>query len=301
MMIPFARTPEACFADVPGSPWAPRYIDGLPGLGGLRLAYLDEGPQDAGLTWLCLHGNPSWSYLYRKMIPVFLAAGHRVVAPDLVGFGRSDKPLDPAVHRFGFHRRILLEFVEHLGLQRVALVVQDWGGLFGLTLPMEAPQRYHALLVMNTALATGDAPLTPGFIAWRGMVRSKPDYDVARLFARSEPAMSPAECAAYAAPFPTDAHRAALRVFPDLVPERPDDEGAEVSRRARDWWRKEWRGRSLMGIGMRDPVLGPPVMHALRRAIAGCPDPVEIAAGGHFVQEQGEELARLAVARFSAG
>jgi tRNA(adenine34) deaminase len=300
-MIPHIRTADDRFAELPGHPWAPRYTDALPGLDGLRLAYLDEGPRDARLTWLCLHGNPSWSYLHRKMIPEFLAAGHRVVAPDLIGFGRSDKPLDAAVHRFGFHRRILLEFVEHLDLQRVALVVQDWGGIFGLTLPMEAPQRYQALLVMNTALATGDAPLTPGFIAWRDMVRSKPDYDVARLFARSEPALTAAECAAYAAPFPTEAHRAALRVFPDLVPERPDDEGAAVSRRAREWWRHEWQGRSLMGIGMRDPVLGPPAMHALRREIAGCPDPVEIATGGHFVQEQGEALARLAVASFSAG
>ena len=164
-MIPHIRTADDRFEGLPDHPWAPRYTDALPGLDGLRLAYLDEGPQDAALTWLCLHGNPSWSYLYRKMIPVFLAAGHRVVAPDLIGFGRSDKPLDAAVHRFGFHRRILLEFVEHLDLQRVALVVQDWGGLFGLTMPMEAPQRYAALLVMNTALATGDAPLTPGFIA----------------------------------------------------------------------------------------------------------------------------------------
>lgn len=300
-MIPHIRTADDRFEGLPDHPWTPRHTDALPGLDGLRLAYLDEGPQDAPLTWLCLHGNPSWSYLFRKMIPEFLAAGHRVVAPDLIGFGRSDKPLDAAVHRFGFHRRILLEFVEHLDLRRIALAVQDWGGLFGLTLPMEAPQRYEALLVMNTALATGDAPLTPGFLAWRDMVRSKPDYDVARLFARSEPTLSVAECAAYAAPFPTEAHRAALRVFPDLVPERPDDEGAAVSRRARDWWRHEWRGRSLMGIGMRDPVLGPSVMHALRRDIAGCPAPIELPEAGHFTQEQGAALARLAVARFSAG
>ena len=296
-MIPHIRTADDRFEGLPDHPWAPRHTDALPGLDGLRLAYLDEGPQDAPLTWLCLHGNPSWSYLFRKMIPEFLAAGHRVVAPDLIGFGRSDKPLDAAVHRFGFHRRILLEFVEHLDLRRIALAVQDWGGLFGLTLPMEAPQRYEALLVMNTALATGDAPLTPGFLAWRDMVRSKPDYDVARLFARSEPTLSVAECAAYAAPFPTGAHRAALRVFPDLVPERPDDEGAAVSRRARDWWRHEWRGRSLMGIGMRDPVLGPSVMHALRRDIAGCPAPIELPEAGHFTQEQGAALARLAVAQ----
>ena len=133
------RTPEARFADLPDYPWNPKYISDLPSLGGLRLHYLDEGPSDAPLTWLCLHGNPAWSYLYRHMLPVFLAAGHRVVAPDLIGFGKSDKPKKEAFHTFDGHRQVLLEWIERLDLQRCVLVVQDWGGILGLTLPMAAP------------------------------------------------------------------------------------------------------------------------------------------------------------------
>lgn len=292
------RTPEERFAGLPGFPWGPNYVSDLPSLGGLRMHYLDEGPRDAPVTWLCLHGNPAWSYLYRKMIPVFLAEGHRVVAPDLVGFGKSDKPKKDAAHGFDFHRRVLLEFVERLDLRDVVLVVQDWGGLLGLTLPMEAPGRYRGLLVMNTVLATGETPLSEGFLAWREMCARNPEFDVARLFARGNPHMSPQECAAYNAPFPDRGHRAALRAFPPMVPEFVDSPGAEVSRRARDFWRDDWQGRSFMAVGAQDPVLGPPVMQALRAQIRGCPEPLVLPQAGHFVQEHGEQIARQAVGYF---
>lgn len=288
------RTPEARFADLPGYPWAPRYLSDLPSLGGLRLHYLDEGPLDAPRTWLCLHGNPAWSYLYRKMVPVFLAAGDRVVAPDLIGFGKSDKPKREQWHGFARHRQVLLELVERLDLRRVVLVVQDWGGLLGLTLPMDAAWRYQGLLVMNTMLATGQAPLSPGFLAWRDWCRQRPEYDLASLFARGNPQLSAAECAAYAAPFPDRGHRAALRAFPQRVPEGPDDEGAELSRRAAAFWRSDWRGQCLMAIGQQDPVLGEPVMRSLQGRILGCNEPLLLPGAGHFVPEQGQALARSA-------
>lgn len=294
------RTPDAAFEGLPGYPWAPRYLSDLPALDGLRLHYLDEGPRNAPLTWLCLHGNPAWSYLYRHMLPVFLAAGHRVVAPDLIGFGKSDKPKKDAAHRFTWHRQVLLEFVERLDLRDVVLVVQDWGGLLGLTLPPAAPGRYRGLLVMNTTLATGDTPLSPGFLAWREMCASKPEFSVGRLFARGNPQMSEAECAAYDAPFPDKGHRAALRAFPPMVPEFPDSDGAAVSREARRFWREQWQGRSLMAIGQQDPVLGEPVMRALREQIRGCPEPLLLAQAGHFVQEHGGPIARAALAHFSS-
>jgi tRNA(adenine34) deaminase len=294
------RTPETRFEALPGYPWASHYLSDLPALAGLRLHYLDEGPPDAPLTWLCLHGNPSWSYLYRHMLPVFTAAGHRVVAPDLVGFGKSDKPKKDAFHTFSWHRQVLLEFVERLGLRQVVLVVQDWGGLLGLTLPMAAPVRYRGLLVMNTMLATGDAPLTPGFLAWREMCAKNPEFDVGRLFARGNPQMTPAECDAYNAPFPDRGHRAALRAFPPMVPQTPQDDGAAVSRQARDFWRERWQGQTLMAIGQQDPVLGEPAMRALREDIRGCPEPLLVAQAGHFVQEHGQEIARAAVGYFRA-
>lgn len=294
------RTPDAAFNGLPDYPWPPRYVSELPALGGLRMHYLDEGEAgEGGLTWLCLHGNPAWSYLYRKMIPVLLEAGHRVVAPDLVGFGKSDKPKKDSFHSFSTHRQILLELVESLDLQNVVLVVQDWGGLLGLTLPMAAPQRYQGLLVMNTTLGTGDAPLPAGFVAWREMCAKNPEFDVARLFARGNPQMSAAECAAYSAPFPDKGHRAALRAFPPMVPDSPEADGAAISRQARGFWQNDWTGRSLMVVGAQDPVLGPPVMHGLRALIRGCGEPVVLQQAGHFVQEHGEPVARQALAFFS--
>ncbi|WHZ11656.1 MAG: tRNA-specific adenosine-34 deaminase / Domain of unknown function [Burkholderiaceae bacterium] len=301
------RTPDACFADLPGYRWAPHYIADLPSLAGLRLHYLDEGPHkgshngshDGPLTWLCLHGNPSWSYLYRKMIPVFTAAGHRVVAPDLIGFGKSDKPKKEGAHTFSWHRDVLLEFVERLQLQNIVLVVQDWGGLLGLTLPQAAPVRYRGLLVMNTALGTGDRPLSPGFLAWREMCAKSPDFDVARLIARGNPQLSAAECAAYAAPFPDRGHRAALRAFPAMVPDRADADGAALSRAARAFWHDRWTGQTLMAVGVQDPVLGLPVMRELQQTIRGCGEPMLLPHAGHFVPEQGAQIAAAAVAHFA--
>ena len=181
------------------------------------------------------------------MIPVFLGAGGRVVAPDLVGFGKSDKPKRDSAHSFTWHRQVLLEFVERMDLRNVVLVVQDWGGLLGLTLPMAAPDRYRGLLVMNTTLATGDAPLSLGFLAWREMCAKNPNFDVARLFARGNPHLSAAECAAYDAPFPDAGHRAALRAFPPMVPDRPEADGAAVSREAREFLRTRLAGPDLHG------------------------------------------------------
>lgn len=295
MSIPCLRTPESRFDHLPGYPWAPRYADALPALDGLRLHYLDEGPSNASVTWLCLHGNPSWSYLYRHMIPVFLAAGHRVVAPDLPGFGKSDKPTAVSQHSFSWHRRVLLEFVDYLDLQNLHLVVQDWGGLIGLTLPMAAVARYRGLLIMNTYLATADEPLPEGFIQWRSMCKAKPDFAISRLFSRGNPQMSDAECAAYDAPFPDETYRAATRAFPEMVPEREDVDGVAASRRAAVFWADDWAGRSMMAVGALDPVFTPARMEALRRRIRGCPPAMLIPDAGHFVQEHGATIATQAL------
>ena len=194
-----------------------------------------------------------------------------------------------------FHREMLRALVERLDLRRIVLVVQDWGGLLGLTLPMAAPDRYDGLLVMNTAFATGDQPLGQGFLDWRAYSNKNPDLAVGKLMARSCPHLSAAEVAAYDAPFPDASYKAGVRRFPNLVPDHPDAEGAALSRQARDWFRNEWAGRSVMAIGMTDPVLGPPVMRGVARDIRGCPAPIEVAEGGHFLQEWGEPVARAAL------
>jgi pimeloyl-ACP methyl ester carboxylesterase len=287
------RTPDARFANLPGFPYAPRYLEWR----GLRAHYVDQGMGER--TYLCLHGEPTWSYLYRRMIPPFVASGARVVAPDFLGFGRSDKPVEEAFYTFDMHRSFLLEFIERLDLTRITLVVQDWGGLLGLTLPMEMPERFERLLVMNTALGTGDAPLSEGFIAWRAYVDKTPDLSCDKLMQRSCKHLTDAEAAAYEAPFPDSASKAGARVFPNLVPDRPDAPGAATSRQARDWWTNSWKGDSFMAIGAKDPVLGPPVMNALRKMIRNCPEPYVHAEGGHFLQEWGEDVAREALQRWT--
>lgn len=293
------RTPDDRFVNLSGFPYDPIYIENLKGLEGLRLHYIDEGPRDADQVFLCLHGEPTWSYLYRKMIPVFTDAGHRVVALDFFGFGRSDKPVNEAVYTFDFHRNTLIALIEHLNLGNITLVCQDWGGILGLTLPMDMTGRFSRLLVMNTTLGTGDVPLSKGFLDWRAWVAKTPDLSAGSLMKRTCPHLSEEACAAYDAPFPDITHKAGVRRFPQIVPDRPDAPGAELSRRARQWLRSHWDGPVFMAIGMKDPVLGPPVMRALRNNIRNCPAPFEHSEAGHFAQEWGEEIARAALATFA--
>ena len=292
------RTPEARFAGLPGWPYAPHFLEPLPHQApGLRMHYVDEGPRDARATVLCLHGNPSWGYLWRHMLPVFLGAGLRVVVPDLIGFGRSDKPVDAGWHRFDRHRDSLLALVAALDLRDVLLAVQDWGGIFGLTLPMAAPERYTRLLVMNTLLATGE--VSDGFRAWRDYSNGQPDLAVGRLLQRGKRDLPDAEAAAYDAPFPDARHKAALRAFPNLVPDLctmgPDAPGAAISQQAQAFWSGQWQGASFMAVGAADPVLGGPVMAQLRAAIRGCPPPLVVPEAGHFVPEWGAPIAHAAL------
>jgi pimeloyl-ACP methyl ester carboxylesterase len=298
-MVKALRTPDQRFEALPDYPFAPHYIDSLPGYGDLRVHYLDEGPQDAAHTFLCLHGQPAWSYLYRKMIPVFTAEGHRVIAPDLLGFGRSDKPVDEGVYTFDFHRNMLIALIQALDLKNITLVCQDWGGILGMTIPPDMPERFSRLLVMNTTLPIGES-LGEGFSQWRAYNRTQPDLNVGGLFMRSCQGLSDEEAAAYDAPFPDASFKSGVRQFPELVMTSPEMEGVEISRRARQWWQEEWSGPSFMAVGMQDPVLGPPVMAELRQLIRGCPAPMEIASAGHFVQEQGREVAVAALQAFSA-
>ena len=240
----------------------------------------------------------SWPGFDRKMIPIFTDAGYRVVAPDFFGFGRSDKPMEEEIYTFDFHRNMLISFIEHLELKNITLVCQDWGGILGLTLPMDMTDIFSRLLIMNTTLGTGDVQLSKGFIEWRAWVRKNPDMSAGRLLKLTCPHLSEAECAAYDAPFPDIHYKAGVRRFPEMVPDRQDASGAELSRRAREWLRSTWEGSVFMAIGMKDPVLGPPVMQALRNDIRNCPEPYEHPDAGHFVQEWGEEIAREAIEAF---
>ena len=286
------RTPDERFAGLPGFGYAPQYLQ----QGELRMHYVDAGPRDAAVTALCLHGEPTWSYLYRKMIPLFAGAGLRVVAPDFFGFGRSDKPDDDAWYTFDRHRDSVLALADALALRNVMLVCQDWGGLIGLTLPVGRPDLFTRLLVMNTGLGTGT--VTEGFKAWRAYCNANPDLAVGKLMRRACPHLTDAEAAAYDAPFPDMRHKAGVRAFPNLVPDREDAPGAAISREAGRFWKEDFAGQSFMAIGMQDPVLGPAAMRSLHKLIRGCPPPMEVQDGGHFVQEWGAPVAQAALKHF---
>lgn len=219
------RTPDAAFAALPDYPWAPRYASDWPSLQGLRLHYLDEGPRDAPLTWLCLHGDPAWSYQYRHMLPVFLAAGHRVVAPDLLGFGKSDKPKKPGFHTLDSHRRVLLDLLEQAEVQRCVLVLHGSAGPLGLTLVPAAPARFAGALLMDTWLEAG---------------------------AHAAAQCGPPDEAAGNAPFPDRGHRAALQAFAAMKPAS----GQALAQAARAFWRDDWQGRVLAFAGRRDVAPG---------------------------------------------
>jgi haloalkane dehalogenase len=272
------------------------------------MAYIDEKIGDGEETFLCLHGQPTWSYLYRKMIPVLLqystasqALSRRVVAPDLIGFGRSDKPTRDADYTFNFHRDALLNFIEQLNLTNVTLVVQDWGGILGLTLPLASPSRYKRLIVMNTDLSVGMKP-TKALLDWKAFNNRTPDMKIGELMARScRGLLSKAECNAYDAPFPNMEYKGGVRRFPNLLMISEDMEGVDISKRSMHMYRTSDHFRDVdvfMACGMKDPVLGSPVMKNLSKIWNNGCHYTEIDEGGHFLQEWGGKVARLAIQVF---
>lgn len=294
------RTEESCFKNIPDFDFPVQYIDDLPDYDGLRIAYIDAGSADADTVYLCLHGEPSWSFLYRHMIPIFLESGARVIAPDLLGFGRSDKPVNQSDYSFHFHRNYLLALVKRLDLQNITLVVQDWGGLLGLTLPVDDDfeKRLTNLIIMNTGLGLGISP-SAGFTQWKEYALNTPDLPIGALIARGTPHLSEAEIAAYNAPFPSPEYKAGAQIFPALVPISPEMEGVKTSKKAAAYW-SQFTGKSFMAIGAADPVLGIDSMLKMQQLIKGCPEPMIIADGGHFIQEWGEDIAKAAIASFNA-
>jgi haloalkane dehalogenase len=286
------RTPDDRFASLPGYRFAPHYTE----IGGIRIHYVDEGRRDADPV-LMLHGEPSWSYLYRKMIPIVAGAGHRVVAPDLVGFGRSDKPLRREDYTYQRHVDWMRHVLTALDLRNVTLVAQDWGGLLGLRLVAEHPDRFARVVTANTFLPTGDVPAGKPFLAWKEYSQTTPDFHVGGIVKGGcATELAPEVIAAYDAPFPDDRYKAGARQFPTLVPVAPDDPAAPANRKA--WevlsrWTKPW----LTAFSDQDPITrgGDAQFQARIPGAKGQPH-TTIAGAGHFLQEdKGEELARVVV------
>lgn len=292
------RTPDDRFADLPDYPFGPNYVEVDDQDGGtLRVHYLDEGSRD-GSPILLLHGEPSWSYLYRKMIPPLVAAGHRCVAPDLVGFGRSDKPTEQSDYTYARHVAWMRAVVvDHLDLRGATLFGQDWGGLVGLRLVAEHPDRFDRVVIGNTGLPTGDRSPSDAFLAWQKFSQTTPVFDVGLLLqAATERELADAEVAAYDAPFPDDSYQAGARIFPSLVPTRPDDPAAAANRAAWEVFRG-WDKPFILCFSDRDPVTagGDKPFRELVPGAAGQPH-VTVEGAGHFLQEDApEQLARLLV------
>ncbi len=305
MAVAVLRTPDDRFEGLPGWTFPPRYLEAVPGFPvgpPVRLHYVDEGEAQAAgaLTFLLLHGYPTWGYLYRHLIPEIVRQGHRAVAPDLPGFGRSDKPADPDAYTFEGLRSGLVALIERLDLRNLVLIVHEWGGSLGLTIPCTMPDRFVGLVCFNTWLPTGRRPLPDGYRNWLATARSEPDLNVRSLMARTNRILTLAQCNAYHAPFPDAAHKAAITALPRIFPTAPDDPGADLGQTAEAWWRDEYDGFSMLLAGMRDPILPPDSMRGLADRIRGLEAPVAVGNAGHFVPEWGPEFASDVVAEAAA-
>jgi haloalkane dehalogenase len=287
------RTPEERFVDLPDYPFAPHWTELADGL---RMHHVDEGPSGADPV-LMLHGEPSWSYLYRRMIPVFADAGFRAVAPDLIGFGKSDKPANRGDYSYQSHLDWLTEWLSALDLSRITLVCQDWGSLLGLRLAAEQPDRFDRIVVANGFLPTAERKAPAAFHVWRAFALHTPVLPIGRIVAvGTRRRLSKAERAAYDAPFPSRAYKAGARAFPALVPTTPDDPAVPANREA---WRRlgEWEKPFLTLFGAGDPILGRADRPLQEHVPGAAGQPHARVRGGHFVQEDaGEEIARRTVA-----
>jgi haloalkane dehalogenase len=291
------RTPEGRFFDLPGYPFEPHYVEVPSGDGGqLRIHYVDEGPRGAEVV-LMLHGEPSWSYLYRKMIPVVTGAGLRAVAPDLIGFGRSDKPVRREDYTYARHVAWMRSFLDSLDLRQITLVGQDWGGLIGLRLVAEHPERFARVVAANTFLPTGDQKPPDAFFQWRDFSQRVELFPTGFILQSATVSELPPEVvAAYEAPYPDESYKAGARRFPTLVPATPTDPASEANRAA---WRvlERWDKPFLCAFSDTDPITagGDAVFRSRIPGAAHQPH-TTITAAGHFLQEdKGEELARVVV------
>jgi haloalkane dehalogenase len=285
------RTPVDRFDDLPGFGY-PAAQAPLAG-GTVRMAWVEDGPAD-GPVVLCLHGEPTWSFLYRKMMPVLADAGLRVICPDLIGFGRSDKPARQEDHSYARHVEWVRELAfDVLELSAVTLVGQDWGGLIGLRLAAEHPDRFAGLVAANTGLPTGDHPMPEIWHQFRAAIQNAPELDIGRFVqAGCATTLPPEVLAGYAAPFPDDTYMAGPRAMPGLVPHTPDNPASEANRAA---WATLGKLTipALVAFSDGDPITGPmaPILRAHLPGAEGRTHPV-IAGASHFLQEDaGEELA----------
>jgi len=286
------RTPDERFEKLPDFPYDPHYLE----VDGIRLHYVDEGPKDAEV-FLLMHGEPSWSFLYRHMIPILVKAEFRIVAPDLVGFGRSDKPTEQEDHTYAKHVEWMIKLVKSLDLKRITLFCQDWGSLIGLRVAIENQDRFSRIVLSNGGLPTGEQGMTEAFLTWRKFSRESPAFDVGRLIQGATTTKLTREVRrAYDAPFPDDSFKAGARILPSLVPINTDDPEHKANKKAMEQFRT-WEKPFLTAFSDSDPVTRGGDRF-WQDNIPGAKDQkhTTIKNAGHFVQEdKGPELAGLII------
>jgi haloalkane dehalogenase len=287
------RTPEKRFKNLPDYPFEANYTD----FGEVRMHFVDEGNSDAKETVLMLHGEPSWSFLYRKMIPIVADAGHRVIAPDLIGFGKSDKFTEAEKYTYQMHVDSIRNLIEKLDLQNITLVCQDWGGLIGLRIVGEMPERFSRVVAANTFLPTGDEEIPKAFKIWLKMSQAMPIFPAGKVIKMGcQTKLSREVINAYKAPFPKEKYKTAAKVFPKLVPITPDNPASEANRKAWETLRK-FEKPFLTAFSDGDPITRG-ADKVLQKEIPGTKGQphTTIIGGGHFLQEdKGEELAQVVV------
>ncbi|MGF1456896.1 MAG: alpha/beta fold hydrolase [Alphaproteobacteria bacterium] len=307
---PVLRTPDHRFGTLAGFDHTPRYLDDLPGFEGLRLHYVDTGYEDPGRmrpTIVCLHGQRGWAYLFRKIIGPLRDRGFRVVAPDLFGFGRSDKPMRDEAYSFTFHRQTILAFFQRMAFGPIMAIGHDWGAWFAASLPLALRDQIEGIAMVNGTIRSAEDPLWRGFHTWRSFHNAEQDPAVGRHIAFETGGLAPEEIAAYDAPFPTARHKAAIRRFPNLVPTLPGQDGDALSRAALSCLEKDWPGQLVLVAGAKDRVFGPrgpqslagrlPNAHVLSIEEAG---PFALEIGDRFIGSVLDQLTG-AVRRASSG
>lgn len=297
-MLDLVRTPETRFQNLKDFPYTPKYIDNLLDTDGARLCYVDEEPDKQEVA-LFLHGNPTWNYCYRKMIPIMLRAGFRVVAPDMIGFGRSDKPIDQTWHNWTRHYNILRNFIETLDLKNITLICHDWGGLFGLNIVPSMPERFKRIVALNTMLCTGET-MPERWYRWLEYNNSQRDLDPTQCLKDCGCILNENEVAGFLAPYPSPLYKAAFRQFPKFIPDMPNRPGALLGKSSIKFWQQDWQGESFVAIGTMDEILRDTTKNIASSIIRNCPEPMLIDNAGHFLFEWGDQVLAKALEHFDS-
>tara|TARA_B100000686_G_scaffold272212_1_gene289242 strand:- start:9577 stop:10572 length:996 start_codon:yes stop_codon:yes gene_type:complete len=300
-MVEFYRSKNESLFNIKDFPYEDKYLNNIRGFDkykDIRMSYIDEGNKTSDLTFLMLHGSPTWSYLWRHFIKEVVDAKYRAVALDMIGFGRSDKPLEEEAYTFESMRESIISAIEQLDLKNIVLVVHEWGGFLGLTIPMEIKERIDGVIIHNTTLTTGNQLMSDSYSDWRKYIADNPDLNVRAIMARTNKILNLKECNTYHAPFDSFESKIALRTMPKIYPDHPDKPGAKLAQRSLDWYSEEFDGLIVAISGMRDPLFPQEAQNAFLNSISVIVKLPGVDNAGHFLPEWAMEYGKDLITNF---